>query len=496
MLEAGAEALVHILTLERIAFIVLGAVIGLVIGILPGMGGAVGMSLALPFVFGMDAYTGMGLLMGMVGVIHTADSFPSVLLGVPGSSGAQATIMDGYPLAQQGQAARALGSAFSASILGGLIGGVALFAIVTVVRPLVLLLGSPQLFMACILGLSMVGVLSRGSAVAGVLSGVFGLFLGVIGMAPAVGEYRFTGEIVYLFDGVPLAVLALGLFAVPEMLDLVVQGKSIAGRAELTGSRLQGVRDTLRNWWLVLRSAVIGLGVGMIPGLGGPVVDWINYGVAQRTCKNTEGFGKGDIRGVIAPESSNNAKECGTLVPSMLFGVPGSSTTAILLGGLILMGIEPGPAMVGRDLPVMLAIIWTLVLGNIIGASLCLGLSGAISRISLIPGKTLVPFLLVIMVVGAYQSTRHWGDIIVFIAIGLLGWVMKKIKMQRAPMLIGFVLSTPAERYLHISMSHYGLAWLRDPVVITIAVLVIGILGYGGFQSKGAREASKEVGDA
>ncbi len=496
MFEAAGEALVQILTLQRLGFIVLGTGIGVVIGILPGMGGAVGMSLALPFVYGMDPYTGMGLLMGMVAVIHTADTFPSVLLGVPGSSGSQATIMDGYPLAQQGQAARALGAAFMASISGGLVGAVVLFAIINVARPLVLLLGSPQLFMMCVLGLSMVGVLSRGSPVTGVLSGVLGLFLGVVGMAPAVGQYRFTFDTVYLFDGVPLAVLALGLFALPEMLDLLVRDTSISGSAELTGSRWEGIRDTVRNWWLVIRSAVIGLGVGMIPGLGGPVVDWISYGVAQRTCKNTEGFGKGDIRGVIAPESSNNAKECGTLVPTMLFGVPGSSTTAILLGGLILMGIQPGPSMVTRDLPVMLAIVWTLALGNVIGAVVCLGLSRTIAKISVIPAKVLVPFLLVVMVVGAYQSTRHWGDIIVFIVIGIIGWIMKRAKIQRAPMLIGFVLSTPAERYLHLSMSLYDLAWLRDPIVIGIAVLVVVILGYGGIHSRDAKIAAAGGDDA
>lgn len=485
MLEAAAEALLQIFTFHRLAFIVLGTGIGMVIGMLPGLGGAVGMSLVLPFVYGMDPYTGMALLMGMVSVIHTADSFPSVLLGVPGSSGAQATIMDGYPLAKQGQAARALGGAFTSSILGGLVGAVVLLAVIRVARPFVLLLGSPELFMLCILGLSMVGVLSRGSALTGILAGVLGLFLGVIGGAPAVPTYRFTFDTVYLFDGVPLAVLALGLFALPEMIDLLVRDTSIAEEAELTGSRLQGVKDTFRNWWLVTRSAVIGMGVGMVPGLGGPVVDWITYGVAQRTCRNTENFGKGDIRGVIAPESANNAKECGTLVPTMLFGVPGSSTTAILLGGLILMGIQPGPRMVTSELPVMLSIVWTLVIGNVIGATLCLSLSKTISRVSIIPGKVLVPFLLVIMVVGAYQSTRHWGDIIVFIVIGLIGWIMKKIDWQRAPLLIGFVLSTPAERYLHLSMSHYGFGFLVRPIVIFIAIMTVAILTYGAGRSDG-----------
>ncbi len=479
MLEAGLEALTLILQPARLAYILLGSSIGLVVGLLPGLGGAVGMSIVLPFVFGMDPYSGMALLMGMVAVIHTADTFPSVLLGIPGSSGSQATIMDGYPLAKQGQAARALGAAFTASVVGGLFGAVMLFATVNFARPLVLALRSPELFMLAILGLSMVGVLSRGSPLKGVLAGVIGLLLGVIGGAPAVSEYRFTFDSVYLFDGIPLPVLALGLFALPEMIELLIRNTSIAGTAKLTGSRMQGVRDAINNKWLVLRSSFIGVLVGIVPGLGGPVVDWIAYGVAMRTCKNTENFGKGDIRGVIAPEAANNAKECGALVPTMLFGIPGSSTTAILLGGLILMGVEAGPRMVTTNLPVMLTIIWTLAIANVIGALLCMSFSGFISKISLIPGKILVPFLLVIMVVAAYQSTRHWGDIITFIVVGLLGWVMKEIDWPRAPLIIGFVLSTPTERYLHLSMSRYGFSWLGFPIVIGIAVVIAVILIYG-----------------
>ena len=482
MFEAGLEALTLILQPDRLAFMALGASIGLVVGLLPGLGGAVGMSVVLPFVFGMDPYSGMALLMGMVAVIHTADTFPSVLLGIPGSSGSQATIMDGYPLARQGQASRALAAAFSASVIGGLFGAVVLFGTISVARPLVLALGSPELFMLTILGLSMVGVLSRGSALTGMLSGVMGLSLGVIGGAPAVSEYRFTFDSIYLFDGIPLPVLALGLFALPEMLDLLVRNTSIAEKAALAGSRLQGVRDTLRNRWLVLRSSLLGVTVGMVPGLGGPVVDWMAYGIAMQTSRDNERFGKGDIRGVIAPESANNSKESGALVPTMLFGIPGSSTTAILLGGLILMGIEAGPRMVSTDLPVMLSIVWTLAIANVIGAALCFAFSGAVSRVSLIKGTTLVPFLLVIMVVASYQSTRHWGDVVTFFAIGLLGWIMKTLDWPRAPMIIGFVLSTPAERYLHLSMSRYGFEWFTNPIVIVIAVFVVAILAYGGLR--------------
>ena len=498
MFEAGLEALLILIQPARLAYMLLGTSIGIVVGILPGLGGAVGMSIVLPFVFGMDPYSGMALLMGMVAVIHTADTFSSVLLGIPGSSGSQATIMDGYPLAKQGQASRALGAAFMASIIGGLFGAVVLFFTVSAARPLVLALRSPELFMLALLGLSMVGILSRGSALKGVGAGVLGLLIGVIGSAPAVSEYRFTFDSIYLFDGIPLPVLALGLFALPEFIELLIRNKSISEKPELSGSMLQGIKDTLHHKWLVLRSSVIGVLVGIVPGLGGPVVDWISYGIAMRTCKNSEGFGKGDIRGVIAPESSNNAKESGALVPTMLFGIPGSSTTAILLGGLILMGIEAGPRMVTTDLTVMLTIIWTLAIANVLGGFICIGLSKFVAKIAVIPGKVLVPFLMVVMVVASYQSTRHWGDIVSFIVIGVLGWVMKEGDWPRAPLIIGFVLSNPAERYLHISMSRYGFSWLASPIVIGIGLFIIFLLVYGirgggkGGMLKNAEESVSE----
>ena len=473
MIEAALEALGLILEPARLGWMLAGCGTGLLVGLLPGLGGTVGMSILLPFVFGMDAYSGVALLLGMAAVVHTGDTFPSVLIGVPGSSGSQATIMDGYPLARQGQAARALGAAFFVSMVGGLIGAVVLFATLSVARPLVLALGSPELFMMAVFGLSMVGVLSRGSALLGVLSGLAGLLLGSIGGAPGVPVYRYTFDWLYLFDGIPLPVLALGLFAVPEMLDLLTSRTSIAGEGGMRGRLVDGIRDAIHHRWLVLRSAALGSTLGALPGIGGSVIDWIAYGLAKQSARDPERFGQGDIRGVIGPESANNAKEGGALIPTLLFGVPGSGTTAMLLGGLVLLGVQPGPSMIGENLPVTLSIVWTLALANVVGAGACLLLAGPVARLSFVPAARLVPFLLVVMTVAAYQSTRHWGDIIVFLGIGLLGWLMKKAAWPRAPLLIGFVLSLVTERYLHLSISRYGAEWLLFPGVLAIGALTV-----------------------
>lgn len=488
MLEAAADALVNLIAVERLLFMLLGITVGLLVGIVPGLGGTAGMAILLPFIWGMDPTSGVALLLGMAAVVHTSDTFPSVLLGVPGSAGSQATIVDGYPLARRGEAGRALGASFIASMVGGLIGAVVIFSILTVARPLVLALGSPELFMLAVLGLSMVGVLSVGSPLSGLLAGVLGLLAGAVGLAPAVAQPRFTFGSLYLMDGIPLPVVALALFAIPELVDLLIKGESISQSEELKGGMWDGLRDAWRHRLLVVRSAVMGSAIGIVPGLGGAVVDWIVYGVTKRTSRDPEEFGSGDIRGVIGPESANNAKEGGALVPTLLFGIPGSGTSAMLLGGLILMGIQVGPPMLTRHLDITLTVIWTLCLANIVATALCFSVSRGVARISLIPAASLAPFIIAIVAVAAYQSTQHWGDLVALVGAGALGWLMKRLEWPRAPLLVGFILAVPMERYLHLSMSRYELDWLTRPGVVIIGLLVLGAV-FGG-RSRGLKTVS------
>ncbi len=269
MLEAALQAFLTVFQPGHLALMLAGVGVGLVVGVIPGLSGTVGMSLLLPFIYGMEPSTALALLIGMAAVIHTADTFPSVLLGVPGSSGSQATIMDGYPLAQRGEGARALGAAFFASLVGGVVGAAAIVILLPVARPLILALGSPELFMLAMLGLSMVGVLSGKRPMLGLLVGVLGLLVGTIGAAPAAPAYRYTFDVIYLFDGIPLPVVALGLFAVPEMIALLTSGRSVAGVASLGSGWFEGIRDVIRNKWLALKCSLIGVTVGFVPGLGG-----------------------------------------------------------------------------------------------------------------------------------------------------------------------------------------------------------------------------------
>ena len=488
-MEVVLQSLAVVLQPSHLLMLICGVVMGLSIGILPGLGGIVGMTILLPVIYGMDPHSAFGLLIGMVAVIPTSDTFPSVMMGIPGSSASQATIMDGYPLAKKGEAARALGAAFTASLIGGLFGASVLTLIIPIARPLVLAFGSPELFMLALLGMSMVGVLSGNKPIKGILAAGIGVMIGALGDAPAVPEYRYTFGIDYLMDGVPLVVVGLGLFAFPEIVDLLIKGRSIAEAATLGKGWLDGVKDTLKHKFIVLRCSVIGVIVGFLPGLGGSVVDWIAYGHIIQTTRDREKFGKGDIRGVIAPESANNAKEGGGLIPTFFFGIPGSGSMAVFLGGLLILGIQPGPAMVTENIDLVYTAIWSLALANVFGAILSIALSKPITRLTVIPFSYMAPFMVLIVTFACYQATRSWGDLVSLLLMGILGWIMKQYGWPRPAALIGYVLSDNLETYLFISVQRYGFEWLTRTGVIVLAAIIIGSLAMGVFYQ--ARKSSK-----
>lgn len=473
MLEILATSLVDLLAVKNLAYMMLGIMVGLAVGILPGLGGIAGMALLIPFIHGMDTTTALAMLIGMVAVIPTGDTFTSVLMGIPGSSASQATVVDGYPLAKQGQAARALSAAFSASLLGGVFGAIVLTFFVVIAKPLILFFSSAELFMLAILGLSVVGVLAGGSVIRGVAACGLGLMFGAIGDAPATGEIRASLGARYLEDGIPLVIIGLGLFAFPELTDLIRRGQPIASGNTLGSGWLQGLRDTLKHWFLVIRCSVLGVVVGAIPGLGGGVVDWIAYGHVVQTSRDQSQFGKGDIRGVIAPESANNALQGGALMPTILFGIPGSGSMAVFLGGLVLLGIQPGPSMVTTELSLTYTIAWTLALASIIGAAICFFLAAPISRLTRIPFNYVAPFMLMIICFASFQARRDIADLFLLFAVGLLGIFMRRFGWPRSAFLIGFVLASQAETYLYQAVQFYGWGFLTRTGVIVIGVLAL-----------------------
>jgi TctA family transporter len=494
LLDVVGAALANVLSGTHVLYMLLGVAVGLIVGILPGLGGIAGMSILLPFVYGMDTVSALALLIGLLAVVPTGDTFASILMGIPGSAASQATILDGFPMAKRGEAARALSAAFFSSMLGGLFGALVLTAFIVVARPIILAFSSAELFMLTVLGLGMVGVLSGSSLTKGLLSCALGLLLGMVGAAPATGEWRLVSGVEYLVDGLPLVVVALGLFAIPEIIDLLRRHGAIARVATLGSGWLRGIRDTLREWAVVLRCSGIGCLIGAMPGLGGSVADWMAYGHTVQLAKDKSQFGRGDVRGVLAPESANNAVAGGALVPTLLFGIPGSGSTAIFLGGMVLLGIQPGITLIETRLDLVYTIIWTLAIANVIGAGLCVAVSPAVARITTLPYAYVAPFMLMIIFFAAYQATTHWGDILALLAIGVLGLYMRRFGWPRPPLIVGFVLAPGAENYLYQAIQFHGWAWVLRPGVLIIAAITIASMWAGARYGRNTVDEGGESG--
>jgi TctA family transporter len=457
----------------------LGIMLGLYFGAVPGLGGMIGFSLLLPFTFGMDPVGAFALLLGMYAVTTTSDTLSAVLLGVPGTAAAAATVVDGYPLAKRGQAMRALGASYTASALGGVIGATVGAASLPILKPIVLSFAPPEFFLLGVLGLTFVGALSGSSALKGALGAFLGLLIATVGYSTQGGIARYSFEVNYLLNGFEIVPVVLGLFSVPEIIELATKGLPIAqaNKIEARGQILQGVRDVFQHWWLTLRCTAIGLYIGFLPGIGGSVSDWAAYGHAVQTAKDKSQFGRGDIRGVIAPQAAENATKPGDLLPTVAFGIPGSAGMSILLGAFLMHGLRPGPEMLTTRLDFTFSLMWTLAIANVIGALILMVWSRQIAKITFVRGHLLVPGIIVFTFMGAWMSSNQLGDWIALLGFGVIGYVMRRLKWPRPPVVLGFVLGPIMETNLDLSRQALGWTWLERPwVMAMLAVLVLTVV--------------------
>nr|WP_255774918.1 tripartite tricarboxylate transporter permease [Halomonas alkalisoli] len=457
----------------RLLALFIGMLAGMVFGMLPGLGGVAAVSILLPFIYLMDGYSGLAMLLGAISVIYTADTITSVLLGAPGSPASAPTAIEGHALAKQGKASLALGVGFLASMVGGLFGALILSVAIPIAGPLVLALGTPELFMFALVGLCFAASMVGKDLAVGLAAACFGILLGVIGAAPAAANYRFIFGQSYLMDGLSLPIVALGLFAVAELISMVASGGGIAGQPMALGKWGESFREFWRHRWLICRSSIIGIFGGFVPAVGASASTWIAYGHAMSSTKDKRNFGKGEIRGVASAEGANNATIISDLVPTMLFSVPGGPAAAIFLGALFSFGFYPGPRMVSESPDLMYMIVWSVALASVMGAAICFAVTPYIARLTRVNFALIAAPLLLIMVAGAYQGTQTFGDILALLALGILGWLMKNAGIPRAPVLVGFVLATPMEQYFWLTTQIHGFTWLTRPGVLIIASLIV-----------------------
>jgi TctA family transporter len=475
MLHSAGNALLIILDPIRMAYLFGGVCMGLALGILPGIGGVAGLALLLPFTYNIDAPAAFALLLGMGSTTTTADPISAILFGAPGHAASAATTLDGYPMTRRGEAGRALGASYMSALIGGLFGAALMGISLPLLRPIILFMGSPELLAIAVFGISMVSSLSGNTPLRGLAAACFGMMLAMVGSDPQTGTMRWTMDSLYLWEGLPIVPVTLGIFALPELCDLAIGRMAVVQEGMTIDTKtgmLLGIKDCLTHWFLILRCSWIGAAMGAIPGIGVAVIDWIAYGHALRTEKGAaQTFGHGDVRGVIAAESSTNAREGGHLVPTVAFGVPSSAGMAILLGAFLIHGLVPGPDMLTKHLDTTYSMVWSIALANILGSGLCFTFSGQLAKLATLRYTLIMPCVLSLIYIGAFEHSRNWGDLYSLLFFGLLGWAMKHFRWPRPPLVLGFILGSILERYMFISIERYGIAWMMRPVVIVMFVL-------------------------
>ena len=468
MLEAIGTGLAALLTPQAVLFMFIGVVYGLVIGILPGLGGVVAMALLLPFTYGFEKAATLALLLGAHIATIWGDSVTSILFSVPGSAKGLALCFDGYPMTKQGQAKRALAASATGALLGGLIGAVFLALCIPLIRPVILALGPSEYLMMALWGLTVIATFSQGSLMKGLIASLLGVLAAFIGMDVVTATPRFTFGSEFLMDGISFPVAMIGLFAVSEMMKLAIQGTPIVDRSLVTevSTVWQGIKDALQHWWLVARSSLLGLWIGVLPGVGASVAGLAAYAQAVQTSKTPERFGKGAVEGVIAPDATMGANEGGGLMPTLAFGIPGGESMAILLVAFISLGIVPGPDMLTKHLDLVFSMVWIIVIANVLVTVIGLGITPWLARLPSI--------VLSVCFVGAYATRGRIEDVLVATMFGVLGYLMDKYQYSRANFVIGMVLAVMIERNLHISLTLYGKDFLlQRPIALAMLAFVL-----------------------
>lgn len=477
MFEAIASGLSALLTPQAILFMLIGVVYGLIIGILPGLGGVVAMALLLPFSYGFEPAATLALLLGAHIATVWGDSVTSILFSVPGSAKGLSLCFDGYPMTKQGQATRALAASATGALLGGVIGAVFLALSIPLIRPVILALGPSEYLMMALWGLTIIATFSEGSLIKGLAASALGVLVAFIGMDVVTATPRFTFGSEFLMDGISFPVAMIGLFAVAEMMKLYLKGTSIVDRSLITevSTVWQGIRDALRHWWLVVRSSLLGLWIGVLPGVGASVAGLAAYAQAMQTSQHPERFGKGAVEGVIAPDATMGANEGGGLMPTLAFGIPGGESMALLLVAFIGLGVVPGPEMLTKHLSLVFSMVWIIVLANVLVTLIGLAICPYLARLPTLHANIMVPIVLSVCFVGAYATRGRIEDVLVAFAFGVLGYVMDKYHYSRANFVIGMVLATMIERNLHISLTLHG-DWFIFTRPLTLVLFIFVIL--------------------
>lgn len=472
-IQTVVSSFMDVLNFDCLLWIALGTLIGIVFGAAPGLTATTAVALFTPITFYMPLNISLSFLMGMYCGGFYAGSIPAILINTPGAPGNAATVMDGYPMAKNGQAGRALSVSVTSSYIGGTLSAFALLVFAPIIAKIALKFGAPEYFAVAVLGLVCIAGVSGRSIVKGIAGATIGMFLSTIGMDPIDGLQRFTLDSVYLMGGIALIPALVGLFAITEVLSKVdkMDDENNKVITQISGI-MPHFSEYWHNKWLILKSSIIGILVGAVPGTGPTIASWMAYNEAKRSAKDPEKYGTGIPEGVMATEASNNAVTGGALIPLLTLGVPGDTVTAVLLGALMIQGLTPGPMLLTEHYDLVAFLLWILIFANIVMLLMGLLSSKFAPYILKIPVKILMPIVCVLCITGGYAANNSFFDAAMVIVIGLGGYILMSFGFPVAPVVLGLILGPIIEPNMRMALIGSGL----NPFVFISTPLSAGLL--------------------
>ncbi len=464
---------------QNFLLMLVGAFIGVIVGILPGIGAMQAMALMIPLTWKMDVIPAFIIMVSIYATSKFGGSLTAILFNIPGDNPNAVTLIDGFPMAKNGQARTAIGASATVSVLGGLFSSLSLLVFMPVMYQLILLFGPAEFFMLALFGLTAISAVSAKSIVKGLIAGGIGILIATVGYHPMVMKARYSFGILYLRDGINMITVMLGALAMSEAIKLWMEGSSIVDEGvELSGSYREGVKAVFENIPLFIRSCLIAWVIGIAPGAGSGTAGFVSYGSATKTCKNAGTFGKGDVRGVIAGDTALHACQGGDILPTITMGIPGSAAMAILMGAFLIHGIPPGPQIVTQRPDLIYLIIYTLFIAHCIGVAMALALAGGMEKMTKMRAELIAPLIIVFCLMGSYIIREYWQDMLATTVFAILGYYMKKHGYHPIPLVLGIILGPVAEVSLFqaLSSSDNG-AWVfftRIPsLIIFLCILTV-----------------------
>jgi TctA family transporter len=496
LISSAWHGLLLVFMWPNIVYPIAGTLAAMLFAFMPGLSGVTLMALAIPLTLHWDPLPVMLLFGALLGGATFMGSVTAILFNIPGTGPSAATMIDGHPLAQQGHARTALGCAAMSSALGSSVGVLVLILLIPVMRHAILTFGSAEFMMLAVWGLTTVAAVSRGSMLKGLAAAGVGLLVSFVGFDPRTAELRYTFGSLYLHDGLSLVPVFLGIVAIAETIDLAVRSpRTISGKArvqELSGSLWLGMSSVFTHFGLFIRSSLIGTVIGMIPAVGGTVASFVAYGhAAQSAGRDRERFGRGDIRGVIAPEAAHDAKDGASLVPTLALGVPGSEGAALFLAALTLHGLAPGHQLMDTQLNLVFALIWSLFLSNWLTSIIGLAMVGRLAHLTVVRTEVLTPVVFSLALLGVYSFRGQAADLVTALIFGVGGYFMKKHGWPRIPLVMALLLGPLFETSFHLTLRLQEVGrinlWTR-PVTLAFIVLAVVTLILPVVQSLRARQ--------